>query len=91
MLHAVIDRIVDRRHAVLLVGEDELERAVSLKTLEEALSDEEHAPLREGTWLKVRFEGDRLVEAVVDIGETKQRKERLDQKLQQLRQRGRRL
>jgi hypothetical protein len=59
---AVVDRIVDDRQAVLLVGEAELERIVLLAQLP--------AQAAEGVWLQVVFEGEQLVEAAVDLAET---------------------
>jgi hypothetical protein len=47
--------------------------------------------LPEGTWLLVRFEGERLVEAELDPVEEAQARWRVQEKLRKLRQRGRRL
>lgn len=44
----------------------------------------------EGTWLLVRLEGEQLVEAVHDAGETERVRQRLQDKMQKLRERGRR-
>mgnify|MGYP001230767829 FL=1 len=77
---AVIDRIVDGRHAVLLVGEEEVEKVVPRECLPEG-----SAP---GTWLRVRFEGERLVEAVIDEAETERARARVQEKLAALRRRG---
>lgn len=78
---AVIDRIVDGTHAVLLVGPDEVERIVPRRTLP--------ADVREGTWLKVRFRGDCLVDAVIDTEATEAAAQRITAKMDLLRQRGR--
>lgn len=78
---AVVDRIVDGTHAVLLVGPDETEQTVSLHLLPKGI--------REGTWLKVRFEGERLVSALVDSEATARSAERIAAKLNRLRLRGR--
>jgi len=83
VLQAVVDRIVDGVHVVLLVGPEEEERVVPRSLLPEGV--------REGTWLKVRFEGDLLVWAVIDEEATKAAAERVAAKLEQLRRRGRRL
>lgn len=80
---AVIDRIVDGRYAVLLVGRDEVERIVPKHELP--------AGVREGTWLKVRFRGDCLVYAVIDKETTEAAAQRIHAKMELLRQRGRNL
>lgn len=80
---AVIDRIVDGTHAVLLVGPDEVERVVPRRELP--------ADAREGTWLKVRFHGDCLIDAVVDKEATEAAARRIHAKMELLRQRGRTL
>jgi hypothetical protein len=79
---AVIDRIVEGRQAVLLVGASETERVVPVNRLP--------AGVGEGTWLRVRFAGEDLVEAEVDAGETERTKQRIEAKLERLRRRGRR-
>jgi len=78
---AVVDRIVDKRHAVLLVGENEVEKIVSVDKLPPGAG--------EGTWLEVEFEGDELVVVEVDAEETAQVKARITAKMERLRQRGR--
>jgi len=78
---AVVDRIVDKRHAVLLVGESEVEKIVSVDKLPPGAG--------EGTWLRVEFEGDELVVAEVDAEETARVKARITAKMERLRQRGR--
>ena len=77
----MVDRIVDKRHAVLLVGENEVEKIVSVDKLPPGAD--------EGTWLRVEFEGDELVAAEVDAEETAQVKARIVAKMERLRQRGR--
>jgi hypothetical protein len=79
---AVVDRIVDGTHAVLLVGDDEVERIIPASDL----PDGAHP----GVWLKVRFADDELVEATLDAEETRSVQQRIAAKLAQLRQRGRR-
>ena len=79
---AVIDRIEDRRHAVLLVGEQEVERIVPASQLPETA--------QAGTWLLVRFDGETLLEATVDEVETERVKMRIADKMAKLRARGRR-
>lgn len=80
---AVVDRVVDGQHVVLLVGEHEVERIVARSLLPEGI--------KEGMWLKVVFDGDTLVWAVVDEEATAAAQQRVAAKLEQLRQRGRRL
>lgn len=81
MEKAVVDRIVDKRHAVLLVGESEVEKIVPVDNLPPGAG--------EGTWLRVEFEGDELVAAEVDAEETARVKARITAKMERLRQRGR--
>lgn len=78
---AIIDRIVDGTHAVLLVGPDEIERVVPRRSLP--------AGAGEGTWLNVRFQGSCLISAVVDAKATENAKQRITEKMDLLRQRGR--
>ncbi|MEX0761014.1 MAG: DUF3006 domain-containing protein [Dehalococcoidia bacterium] len=80
---AVIDRFVDDAQAVLLVGEQEIEHIVPVTALPPGAQP--------GTWLNVRFDGDTLVEAVVDEVETERVRERLSEKMNRLRSRGRRV
>lgn len=81
MKSAVIDRIVDGIHAVLLVGTKETERIVPRTLLP--------GETKEGTWLRVQFEGDRLISAVIDTEATKEATHRITSKMDLLRQRGR--
>ena len=80
---AVVDRIVDRRYAVLLVGEGEVERTIPIGELPTQAT--------EGTWLRVKFDGEQLIEAEIDAEETEQARQRISAKLDRLRQRGRKL
>lgn len=80
---AVIDGIVDDMHVVLLVGPDEVERTVHRSLLPEGAS--------EGTWLRVRFEDEQLVFAVIDQAATAEAIQRVTSKMDLLRERGRRL
>jgi hypothetical protein len=82
MIKAVIDRIVDGKHAVLLVGESEEEQVVSCSLLPEGVD--------EGSWLNVQFEGDQVVSIEVDQDETEKRKRRIQDKMNSLRQRSKR-
>ena len=78
---AVVDRIVDKKHAVILVGENEIEKIVSVENLPSGAG--------EGTWLRVEFEEDELVTAEIDAEETARVKARITAKMERLRQRGR--
>lgn len=80
---AILDRIVDGVHAVLLVGEEEREHVTPLAQLPSGV-----AP---GTWLKLRIVDGSLVEAEIDEEETERARERIAEKLNRLRGRGRRL
>lgn len=77
---AVIDRVEEGRLAVLLVGEAEVERIVPVEQLPEGS--------RPGVWLKVRFDGDVLVEAMIDQEATERAAARVQSKLEALRRRG---
>jgi len=78
---AVLDRIEDQQHAVLLVGEQQHEQVVPASTLP--------AGAKPGDWLRVRFEGDTVLAISVDRQETEQTQQRIADKLARLRQRGR--
>jgi len=78
---AVVDRIVDKKHAVLLVGGSEVERVVSVEKLPPGAG--------EGAWLRVAFKEDELVTAEIDVEETARVKARITDKVNRLRQRGR--
>lgn len=80
-VEAVVDRIVDGEHVVLLVGPSEREWIVPRSLLPEGL--------REGLWLRITCEGDRLARAVVDNDRTDAASRRIEAKLNLLRQRGR--
>ncbi len=82
MEKAFVDRIVDEKHAVLLIGESEREHIVPVEALP--------ADATAGVWLKVRFEGDDLAEVVIDIEEQEQTRARIAGKMERLRQRRRR-
>jgi hypothetical protein len=73
---AVIDRFEDD-WAVLLVGKDERRVNVPRKQLPRGA--------REGHWLKVEFEDDGSVSAVIDHEETARTRERIQEKLARLR------
>lgn len=79
---AVVDRLVDGSWAVLLVGSEETERVVPSAALPDGA--------RAGTWLKTRWDGEKLLEAIIDHEATGAATRRIASKLAQLRQRGRR-
>ncbi len=72
---AVIDRFEDD-WAVLLVGEQELRVNVPRKALPRGA--------REGHWLQVELEGDRLISVTIDREETAKAKQRIMEKLERL-------
>lgn len=74
---AVIDRF-EEDMAVLLVGEKERKVIAPRKNLP--------AGAKEGHWLKIEFDGEKLVNAIIDDEETSKVKERIAQKLERLRQ-----
>lgn len=83
---AVVDRIVDGLHAVLLVGDDEVERIVPVSALP--------AKSATGSWLTVWFHGGDIVEGQLEKAElnqaaTEAARARISRKLELLRKRGR--
>ena len=82
MEKAVIDRIVDEKTAVILVGDDEQEHHCPVDKL----------PIgaREGTWLWVQVENGEIVSLEVDQEETDIVHRRILEKIDKLRKRGRR-
>lgn len=78
---AVVDRIVDDEHAVLLVGDDEQELVVPRSTLP--------AGTEAGGWLRITRDSDGTVVSLTpDPAETEAIRARIADKLAQLRQRG---
>lgn len=77
---AVVDRIVDGAHAVLLVGDDETEVILPVTDLPEGA--------KEGSWLHVTQEADQVVVIGLDEQATGDAEERIASKLDELRQRG---
>jgi len=69
MEKAVIDRIVDRKTAVILVGEDQRQHHHPANELPEGA--------QEGTWLRVRIEDGEIVSMEVDAGETDEVRRRI--------------
>ncbi|MDG5787144.1 DUF3006 domain-containing protein [Evansella sp. AB-P1] len=81
-IKAVIDRIVDGEHAVLLVGEMEEELLLPVTQLPENAN--------EGTWVKIDLDGDVIHSIQVDQDDTITREERIKSKMERLRQRSKR-
>ena len=75
MKKAVLDRIVDGKFAVLLVGDEETEEIVPISQLP--------AQIKEGTWLTIT-DG----QFVIDQEETMNKKDAAKSKLELLRKRG---
>jgi len=80
---AVVDRIEDGQVAVLLVGDEQIERVVPVSQLPPGAVA--------GSWLWARYDGDRLIEARLDAEESEQARQRIAEKMGRLRQRGQRL
>jgi hypothetical protein len=80
---AVIDRIVDNRYAVLLVGDEEREVVLPVEQLPEDAS--------EGTWLRVQIANNAITAITVDPDETETVRRRITEKMALLRMRGGRL
>ena len=80
---AVIDRIEDGEHAVLLVGDEETEYIMPATQLPEKA--------RPGMWLRVQIEDGVIVEVVVDQAETEQMARGIATKLARVRRKRRRL
>lgn len=81
MEKAVVDRIVDRKTAVILVGEDERQHHYPAGQLPGGAV--------EGSWLKVQIEGGEIVTVEVDEEGTCNTRRRIQQKMERLRARGR--
>ena len=82
MEKAVVDRIVDGKTAVILVGEDERQHHCPADALPEGA--------REGTWLRVRVESGKIVSMELDQEETDAVRRRIQKKVDRLRAKGRR-
>jgi predicted methyltransferase MtxX (methanogen marker protein 4) len=79
---AVIDRIVDGRYAVLLIGDAEEEKVILAENLPSGAVP--------GTWLRAQFRGGELLQSSIDADETETVKVRVATKMELLRQRKRR-
>lgn len=73
---AVVDRL-ENGCAVLLIGDEERKLNVPSESLPNGS--------REGQWLQVELEGDRLVSVEIDMEETARAKQRIMEKLERLR------
>lgn len=73
---AVIDRF-EEDQAVLLIGDQERKLVVPRKSLPRGV--------KEGHWLRVEMDGERLVSAAIDEEETAKVKQRIAEKLERLR------
>lgn len=82
MEKAVIDRIVDGKTAVILVGEDERQHHYPADELPEGA--------RDGTCLRVQIESGEIVAMEVDQEEMDTVRRRIQEKMDKLRARGRR-
>lgn len=80
---AVVDRIEDGDLAVVLVGDDEVEYIVPRLELPDGTEA--------GSVLRVVIEEGRLVNARLDDEDTEQTRQRVDDKMRKLRERGRKL
>ena len=80
-MRAVVDRIEDGKHAVLLIEDNQMEKVVPASQLPEGATD--------GTWLQVSFDGDQLVSVEIDHEETERMRAQISEKMARLRQRGR--
>jgi hypothetical protein len=80
---AVVDRIEDGELAVVLVGDDEIEHVVPRNELPEGSEA--------GSVLRVSIDDGRIVNARLDADDAKQTKQRVDDKMRKLRERGRKL
>ncbi|GGK36503.1 hypothetical protein GCM10010965_31810 [Caldalkalibacillus thermarum] len=78
MEKGVIDRIVDNKHAVILIGDDEREIIIPSHLLPSGA--------KEGTWLKVTFDANSVTQIEIDEVETERVKERISAKLAKLRE-----
>jgi hypothetical protein len=76
-MKAYLDRIVDNKHAIILVGDDEKEFIVPKEQLPESCTT--------GMWLQVKVDAGSITEIHIDHDETDQTAKRIQDKLAQLR------
>ncbi|HHU62296.1 MAG: DUF3006 domain-containing protein [Bacillota bacterium] len=72
MKKAVIDRIVDGKIAVLLVGEEQRQLNVPIKDLPSGI--------REGLWLKILLQDEKVLKVETDLDKTEEMKKRISAK-----------
>ncbi|QQK75855.1 DUF3006 domain-containing protein [Salicibibacter cibarius] len=73
---AVLDRIEDGKHAVLLIGDEEKEKIIPSSELPEGS--------KEGMWFQVDLEDSKIVKISIDQAETKKREKRISDKMAKL-------
>ncbi|MCP8615934.1 DUF3006 domain-containing protein [Salirhabdus salicampi] len=78
MKKAVVDRIVDGKHAVLLVGQKEKEIIIDAVRLPEKAI--------EGTWVTIKQKGEDVEVISINDNETVETKQRIENKMDLLRQ-----
>lgn len=78
-MKAVIDRIEDGKHAVLILNGNGEQKVISV--------DDLPAGADEGTWLQVEFDGDDITSIIIDEEETGKRSERISSKMDELKKR----
>ncbi len=76
MEKGVIDRIVDGKIAVILVGENEKEYHYPAEKLPDGV--------KEGTWLKVEILNDQIVKIEPDFEETERVRKRILEKIKKI-------
>lgn len=76
---AVIDRFEDEKTAVLLIEDESKEFYYPVSNL--------HQGLQAGDWIRIEIEGDLIVSIEIDMKETTERKKRISEKLNKLRNR----
>ncbi|MFC0559762.1 DUF3006 domain-containing protein [Halalkalibacter alkalisediminis] len=79
MIAGVIDRIVDKKHAVILLEDEKKERVISVDHLPEGS--------KEGSWLLIDIQGEAIKHIQLDEKKTEKKQEQIKNKLTQLRAR----
>ncbi|RKD24575.1 hypothetical protein BEP19_09365 [Ammoniphilus oxalaticus] len=78
MKEAVVDRIVDGKHLVLLIGDEEKECVVPLSKMTEQL--------KEGDWVTLSFDAnDEIVDITSNPAKTSQKQDSIQAKMAKLR------
>ncbi|MDQ0255451.1 hypothetical protein J2S74_002833 [Evansella vedderi] len=78
-MKAVIDRIVDDKYAVIIVGDEENEHVIPLEQVVDGA--------KEGTWLHVVIKNNKIIEMLIDQETTNSTKRRIQNKMELLRRR----